>query len=168
MTLIDKAVRGGKRLQRNATSAAVTAASGGEMMWAASDVIAARLNIMAEGMANPLKADMTEMSLMGTEKMEAMSASAAAVAGNLGDLAARVSKSAMDEVGHAQRAATAVASAATPAGAATAQFSYAMGWWGRAAGQMLTLNTELLKVHADALKPIHSTAVANAKRLKRS
>ena len=167
MTPIDKALRDGKRIQKNATSAAMTAASGGEMMRAASDVLAARLSIMAEGMANPMKADMAEMSLMSTEMVEAMSASAAAVAGNLGDLAARMSKSAMDEMSHAQRAATAMTSAATPAGAATAQFNYAVGWWGRAAGQMLTLNTELLKAQADALKPIHSVAVANAKRLKR-
>lgn len=165
--MLDKALRDGKRLQRNATSAAITAASGGEMMRAASDVIAARLNIMAEGMANPMRADMTEMSLMSTEKVEALSESAVAIAGNLGDLAARMSKSAMDEMSYAQRAAAAITSAATPAGAATAQFNYAMGWWGRAAGQMLTFNTELLKAQADAMKPIHSAAVANAKRLKR-
>jgi len=168
MTLLDKTLRDGKRLQRNATSAAITAASGGEMMRAASDVIAARLNIMAEGLANPMKADMAEMSLMSTEKAEAFSESAAAVAGNLGDLAARVSKSAMDEVGHAQKAAAAIASAASPQAAATAHYNYAVAWWSRAAGQMLTLNTELLKAQADALRPIHSAAVANAKRLKRS
>ena len=167
MTLLDKALRDGKRLNRNAASAAMTAASGGEMLRAASDVIAARLNIMAEGMANPMKADMAEMHLMSSEKVEAMSASAAAVAGNLGDLAARVSKSAMDEMTHAQRAAAAITSAASPAGAATAQYNYAVGWWSRAAGQMLTLNTELLKAQADALRPIHSAAVANAKRLKK-
>ena len=103
MTPLDKALREGKRLQRNATSAAVTAASGGEMLRAASDVIAARLNIMAEGLADPMRADVREMSLMGTEKIEALSESAAAVAGNLGDLTARMSKSAMDEVGFAQR-----------------------------------------------------------------
>lgn len=167
MTMLDKALRDGKRIRKNATSAAMTAASGGEMMRAASDVIAARLNIMAEGMANPMKADMAEMSLMGAEKIEALSESAAAVAGNLGDLAARMSKSAMDEMSHAQKAAAAMTSAATPAGAATAQYNYAVGWWGRAAGQMLTLNTELLKVQADAMRPIHSAAVANAKRLKK-
>jgi hypothetical protein len=165
--MLDKTIRDGKRAVKNARSAATTATNGGEMMRAASDVIAARLTIMAEGLANPMKADMREMSLMGTEKVEAMSASAAAVAGNLGDLAARVSKSAMDEVGHAQRAATAMASAGTPQGAATAQYNYAVAWWGRAASQMLTLNTELLKAQADALKPIHSAAVANAHRLKR-
>jgi hypothetical protein len=50
---------------------------------------------------------------------------------------------------------------------AQVQFDYAVGWWSRAASQMLTLNTEMLKVQADAMKPIHATAVANAKRLKR-
>ena len=167
MTMLDKTIRDGKRAVKNAHSAANTAADGGEMMRAASDVIAARLNIMAEGLANPMKADMAEMHLMSTEKVEAMSASAAAVAGNLGDLAARVSKSAMDEVGHAQRAAAAIASAASPQAAATAHYNYAVAWWSRAAGQMLTLNTELLKAQADALKPIHSAAVANARRLKK-
>jgi hypothetical protein len=167
MTSLDKTIRDAKHAAANARSAATTASSGGEMMRAASDVIAARLTIMAEGLANPMKADMREMSLMGTEKMEAMSASATAVAGNLGDLAARVSKSAMDEVAHAQKAATAIAAAGSPQAAAAAHYTYAVAWWGRAAGQMLTLNTELLKAQADALKPIHSAAVANAKRLKR-
>lgn len=167
MTPLDKAIKGGKRLRKDATTATLTAASGGEMLRAASDVIAARLNIMAEGLANPMKADMREMSLMGTEKVEALSESVSAVAGNLGDLTARISKSALDEVGFAQRAAADILGAATPQAAATAQYDYAVGWWGRAAGQMLTLNTELLKAQSDALKPIHSAAVANAKRLKR-
>ncbi len=167
MTMLDKTLRDSKRAMANARSAALTAESGGEMMRAASDVIAARLTIMAEGLANPMKADMAEMSLMSTEKMQAMTESAVTVAGNLGDLAARVSKSAMDEVSHAQRAASAIAGAASPQSAAAAHYDYAVAWWGRTAGQMLTLNTELLKAQADALKPIHSAAVANAKRLKR-
>ena len=167
MTQLDKTLRNGRHAIRNAEAAASAAASQGEMMRAASDVIGARLNIMAEGLANPMKADMREMSLMSTEKMEAMTESAVAVAGNLGDLAARVSKSAMDEVAHAQKAAAAIASARTPQGAATAHYDYAVAWWGRAASQMLTLNTELLKAQADAMKPIQSAAVANAQRLKK-
>lgn len=165
--LLEKTLRAGKRVGANARAAAITAESGGEMIRAASDVIAARLNILAEGLANPMKADMREMSLMGTEKMEAMTDSAVAVGGAMGDLAARASRSALDEIGHAQKAAARIASAATPGAAAAAQFDYAVAWWGRAAGQMLTLNTELLKAQSDALKPIHSAAVANAKRLKR-
>ncbi|MDP3404710.1 MAG: phasin family protein [Brevundimonas sp.] len=167
MTTLDKTIRNARRTTANAGTAATNAANSGEMLRAASDVIAARMTLMAEGLANPMKADMREMSLMGTEKMEAMSASATAVAASLGDVAARVSQSAMDEVGYAQKAASAIASAGTPQAAAAAHYSYAVAWWGRAAGQMLTLNTELMKAQADALKPIHSVAVANAKRLKK-
>ncbi|WP_396594820.1 phasin family protein [Brevundimonas sp. R86498] len=167
MTTLDKTIRHGRRAAGNARSASDNAIHGGEMLKAASDVIAARMTIMAEGLANPMKADMREMSLMGTEKVEAITASASAVAANLGDLAARVSQSAMDEVGHAQKAASAIVSAGNPQAAAAAHYNYAVAWWGRAAGQMLTLNTELLKAQADALKPIHSAAVANARRLKK-
>jgi hypothetical protein len=167
MTSPKSITRDGKHMARNARTALGTATDSHEMLTASSDVIAARMEIMARAMADPLRADVTELSLMGTEKLEALSASAASVAGNVSTLAARASKSAMDEVGHAQRAATAMASAGTPAGLASAQFSYAMGWWGRAAGQMLTFNTGLLKTQAEALKPLHTAAVANAKRLKR-
>jgi hypothetical protein len=64
--------------------------------------------------------------------------------------------------------ATEIAGARTPAEAAQAQFRYALGWWSRAAGQALTLNAELTQAQTDALTPIHKTAVANAKRLRKS
>ena len=167
MTQIDKALKTGKQLNRNAATAVDAALSGGEMLNAAGEVIAARLQIMAQGMADPRKADMTEMSLMSSEKVEALSASAAAMGKTFGDIGDRMGSSVMTEAGLASRAATAMASAGTPAGALQAQYAWAVGWWGRAAGQMLTLNTELLKGQADALRPIHTTAVANAKRLKK-
>jgi len=170
MTQIDRAqksvLRTGRKLNRNAASAARTAVSSGEMLEAAGNVIAARLQIMAEGMADPRKADLTEMSLMSTEKVQAMSESAHAVSRTLGDIGGRLNANALDEAGHASRAAAAIAQAATPAAALQAQYAYAVGWWGRAAGQMLTLNTELLKGQAEALRPIHDKAVANARRLK--
>lgn len=167
MTSPKSMTRDGKRMARNARTALGTATDSHEMLTASSDVIAARIEIMARAMADPLRADVTELSLMGTEKLEALSASAASVAGNVSSLAASASRSAMDEVGHARRAAAALSSARTPAAAASAQFAYAMGWWGRAAAQMTTLNAGLLKTQAEALKPLHSAAVANAKRLKR-
>lgn len=164
---LDKFLSDSRKVGRNARSAASTAAAGGEMMKAATDVIAARLEIMAAGMANPGKADLVEMSLMSSEKVEAMSASAATLTANLGALGGRLSKAATDEVALASKAASAMSTAASPAAFAAIQYDYALGWWSRAAGQMLTLNTEVLKAQADALKPIHDTAVANAKRLKR-
>ena len=166
-TQLDKFLADSRRATRNARSAATTAVAGGEMMKAAGNVIAARLEILAAGMADPGKTDLTEIALMGSEKTEAMSEAAASLSKNLGDVGERLSQSAMDEFGLAGRAATAMAAAATPQAFAAAQYDYAIGWWGRATGQMLTLNTELLKAQSEALKPIHDTAVANARRLKK-
>ncbi|MBB5745248.1 phasin family protein [Brevundimonas variabilis] len=167
MTQFSKALRDSQQMTSNAHSAALSALNGGEMMKAASDVIAARLEIMAAGLANPGQADLTEMSLMSSEKVEALSASAATLSSNMGELGGRLSRNAMEELALASRAASSMATAGTPAGVAQVQFNYAVGWWSRAASQMLTLNTEMLKAQADAMKPIHATAVANAKRLKR-
>ncbi len=167
MTQFSKAIRDSRTASNNAHNAALAAVTGGEMIKAASDVISARLEILAAGLTDPSKVDLAEMSLMTTEKVEALSASAGKLAGHYGQIGARLSQSAMTEMGLASRAASAVAGATTPAGAAQAQFNYAVGWWSRAASQMLTLNKELLKAQADAMKPIHATATANALRLKR-
>ena len=168
MTQFEKAIKTGRRLTRDGARAANTALSGGEMMKAAGDVINARLEIMAAGMADPRKIDLTEMSLMGSEKVEAMSASASAMAKTFGDIGSRLGSCVMTEAGHASKAAASIAAAATPAAAMQAQYSYAVGWWSRAAAQMLTLNSAMLKGQADAIRPIHKTAVDNAKRLKKS
>jgi hypothetical protein len=167
MTQFDRAIKTGRRLNRDGARAARTALSGGEMLQAAGDVINARMEILAAGLADPRKIDLTELSLMSSEKTEALSASAAALTRTFGDIGGRVGSGLMTEAGLATKAAASIASASTPAAAMQAHYSYAVGWWSRAASQMLTLNSELLKGHADALRPIHRTAVANAKRLKK-
>ena len=167
MTQFDKALKTGRRLTRDGARAASAALASGEMLQAAGDVINARLGIMAAGLADPRKADLKELSLMSSEKVEALSASASAVAKTFGDISGRLGSGAMTEAGLASRAATEMATAASPAAALKTQYDYAVGWWSRAAGQMLTLNTALLKGQADAMRPIHLTAVANAKRLKK-
>lgn len=166
-TSLDKFFSGAQSVGRDARSATATAVAGGEMMKAAGDVIAARLEILAAGMADPRKTDLKEISLMSSEKVEALSESAATLTRNFGALGDRLSHAAADEMALAGKAAGAMATAASPQAFATAQYDYALGWWSRAAGQMLTLNTEMLKAQAEALKPIHDTAVANSKRLKR-
>jgi hypothetical protein len=167
MTQIDRALKTGRRLNRDGARAARTALSGGEMLQAAGDVINARMEIMAAGLADPRKIDLTELSLMSSEKTEALSASAAALTRTFGEIGGHVGSGLMTEAGLASKAAASIASASTPAAAMQAQYNYAVGWWSRAASQMLTLNSELLKGQADALRPIHRTAVANAKRLKK-
>lgn len=167
MTQFDKAIRTGRRLNRDGARAVDSALSGSEMLQAAGDVINARLEIMAAGLADPRKIDLIELSLMSSEKTEALSASAAALTRTYGEIGDRVGSSLMTEAGLASKAAASIASAPTPAAAMQAQYSYAVGWWSRAAAQMLTLNSEMLKGQANALRPIHKTAVANAKRLKK-
>jgi hypothetical protein len=167
MTSFDDAIKTGRRLTRDGARLAGTALSGGEMLKAAGDVINARLEMMAAGLADPRKLDLTEMSLMGTEKVEALSASASSMARTFGDIGGRVGASVVTEAGLATQAAASIAAAATPAAAMQAHYSYALGWWGRATSQMMTLNSDLLKAQADAMRPLHRTAVANAKRLKR-
>lgn len=167
MTQFDKAMKTGRRLNRDGARAVDTALSGGEMLQASGEVINARLEIMAAGLVDPRRIDLAEMSLMSSEKTEALTASAAALTRTFGDIGGRVGSSLMTEAGLASKAVSAFATAATPAAAMQAQYSYAVGWWSRAAAQMLTLNSELLKGQADALRPIHKTAVDNAKRLKK-
>ncbi|MGV8929257.1 MAG: phasin family protein [Brevundimonas sp.] len=167
MTQFDKAFKTGRRLTRDGARAANNALSGGEMLQAAGDVINARLEIVAAGMVDPRKVDLKEISLMSSEKVEALSASASSVARTFGDIGGRVGSGVMTEAGLASKAATSIATAATPAAAMQAQYSYAVGWWSRATAQMLTLNSAMLKGQADAMRPIHKTAVANAKRLKK-
>jgi hypothetical protein len=167
MTQFDKAMKTARRVTRDGARATDAAVSGGEMLQAAGDVINARLEIMAAGLADPRKIDLKEMSLMSSEKTEALTASAAALTRTFGDIGGRVGSNLMTEAGLASKAVSDMATAATPAGAMQAQYSYAVGWWSRAAAQMLTLNSELLKGQADALRPIHRTAVDNAKRLKK-
>ena len=167
MTQIDKALKTGRRVVRNANTAANAAISGGEMMNAAGEVVAARLNIMAAGMADPSKVDLKEMALMGSEKVEALTESAAAVAQTFGKIGGRLGAGAVTEMGLASRAAAEVAAAKNPAAAAQAQYGYALGWWSRALSQALTFNTEMLKVQTEAMRPIHKAALANAKRLKK-
>lgn len=166
-TSLDQFFSGARSVGRDARAATATAVAGGEMMKAASDVIAARMEILANGLADPRKADFKEISLMSSEKVEALSESAASLTRNLGALGDRLSQSAAEEMALAGKAAEAMSGASTPQAFAAVQYDYALGWWSRATGQMLTLNTEMLKAQAQALKPIHDTAVANAKRLKR-
>lgn len=167
MTKMTRSGRAVRKAAATTSDAAAHAANGADMMRAASEVIAARMTILADGLADPMKADIREMSLMGTEKLEAMGASATALAGALGDLAGRAAASVMAEADHVARAASEMASARTPQAALSAQMSWAMGWWSRASSQALSVNAEILKAQAEALKPIHDAARANARRLKK-
>ena len=143
------------------------AAVGAEILTASAQVIAARAALIARGLTDPKGQDMAELALMSSEKTQAAAASATALALNAEAMGRRLGQAAMAEGALAMRAATEVAEARTPVEAAEAQFRYALGWWGRAASQAMTLNGEMMKAQAEAIAPIHKTATANARRLKR-
>ena len=147
--------------------AARTARAGQELLQASGDVIARRLEIVADALRDPLKADLREMSLMGSEKVEALTASATVGLNGVMTMAATTSALAARETAAAQGAVNAVLKAGSPAEAALAQGEWVTAAMGRAVSDSWAFGATLLKLQADALAPIHAAAVANAKRLKR-
>ena len=146
--------------------AARTARAGQETAEASAQVIARRLAIMGEALADPLRADHAELGRMGTEKVEALTASAGAVASGALDLADQGRRIADRESVEASAHLARLARADSLAGAAALQTAWGMGVWSRALSDSWTMGESMLKLQAKALSPIHAAAVANAKRLK--
>jgi len=147
--------------------AARTARAGQELLQASGDVIARRLEIVADGLRDPLKADLRELSLMGSEKVEALTASAAVGLNTAAGMAATTAAVVSRETAAAQDALGAVLKASSPAEAALAQGAWATAAMGRAVSDGWAFGATMLKLQAEALSPIHAAAVANAKRLKK-
>lgn len=143
------------------------ARAGQELLQASGDVIARRLEIVADGFRDPLKADLREMSLMGSEKVEALTASASAGLNGAMSLAATGAAVAARETAAAQGALNAVLNAASPAEAALAQGNWMTAAMGRAVSDGWAFGASMMKLQAETMAPIHAAAVANAKRLKR-
>ena len=147
--------------------AARTARAGQETAEASAQVIARRLAIMGEALADPLNADHAELGRMGVEKVEALTASAGAMAAGALDLADQGRRIA-DREGLAASAHLArLAKTDSLAGAAALQAAWGMGLWSRALSDGWDLGNSMLKLQAQALSPIHAAAVANAKRLRK-
>lgn len=153
------------RLNANLVSAAATARAGSELAEAAGRVVAARLAVLAEATADPLHADLDEMALMGTEKAVALAQSLAGLGLGLAEAGQRLMVSAEAEARHAGQAFDGLTLGDGPAGVVLAQALYALGWWERALGGALAVNASLLEAQAEALRPIHAAALANARRL---
>lgn len=147
--------------------AARTARAGQETAEASAEVIARRMAILGQAMADPLRADHAELSRMGTEKVRALTASAEAVAASALGLAEQGRRIADREGAEASAHLARLSQADTLAGAAALQAAWGMGVWSRAVSDGWNLGGSLMRMQAEALSPIHRTAVANAARLKR-
>lgn len=146
--------------------AARTARAGQETAEASAQVIARRLAIMGEAMADPLRADHAELGRMGTEKIEALTASAGAVAVGALDLADQGRRIADREGVEASAHMARLSRTDSLAEAAALQAAWGMGLWSRALSDGWNMGEAVLKLQARALSPIHAAAVANARRLK--
>lgn len=155
------------RLSTDTGVALKAAQAGSELMAATAEVIAARLEILAAGLADPRRADLKEMALMGSEKVAAFTAAATQAGRGMSTASEALIATSAREAGLAAEAARAMATATTPAEAAQAQAAYVMGWWGRAAEQGWSLGSALLNTQAEAMKPLHTAATANARRLRK-
>ena len=146
--------------------AARTVRAGQETAEASAQVIARRLTIMGEAMANPLRADHAELGRMGPEKVEALTASAGAVASGAMDMADQGRRIADREGAEASAHMARLSKVDSLAGAAALQAAWGIGVWSRAVSDSWNMGESMLKLQAKALSPIHAAAVANAKRLK--
>ena len=154
-------------LTADAVVAMKAAQAGGELMAATAEVVAARIEILAAGLADPRRADLKEIALMGSEKVAAFTASAIHSQRRMGAASEALAAASAREVGLAAAAAQAVAQAPTPAQAAKAQADYMIGWWTRAAEQGWSFGSAVLNAQAEAMKPLHKAATANARRLRK-
>ncbi len=146
--------------------AARTARAGQETAEASAQVIARRLAVLGEALADPLNADHAELGRMGTEKVEAFTASAGAVAAGALDLADQGRRIADREGVEASAHLARLARADSLAGAAALQAAWGLGVWSRAMANGWDMGNAMLKLQAEALSPIHAAALANAERLK--
>lgn len=154
-------------MQKTARRALKNARAGHELAEASASVIARRMEIVGQALADPLRADHVELGLMGAEKVEALAASAGAACVGALDLADRAGRIAAREGQAAAAHLSDLSSASSLVEAAGRQAAWNMGVWTRAVVDGWTLGGALLKAQAEALAPIHAAATANARRLKR-
>ena len=134
------------------------------MMMASAQVIGHRTKRMVMSGPLPNKRDRREFSLMGQEKMEAASESVQAMAKHMMTVNQQIGA---QVVGHILAGATDMLSLATSrtAGEAMARQAKMIRTLARGAASASQLSTSSARLTQRGLKPIHSRATANAKRL---
>lgn len=127
-----------------------TALRAGETMRASGEVIGARTPMIEAAMRNPLAADHAELALMVREKGEAFASSGAS-------LAADMMKLQFDLIAQGNAVAAAMMTGRMPGARASRAFAARSG----------RIATRAMDAGGRALAPVHKTATANAKRLRK-
>ena len=137
------------------------------LMRDAGTVIQRRLEIMAEALCDPTRADLTELALMSDEKIAAFTEASGRSAAGASVLAGRVANAWAVEADIGAKALDQAMNAPDMAQAAVIQAHWAMGWWSRAAETAMNMNAETARIQAEVLAPVQAAVSANARRLKR-
>lgn len=135
-----------------------------EMMFASSQVIAHRTGRMAQAGPLPDERDQREFSLMGQEKLDAARESSQAMVSQLFAANQRLSMRAGNQMLASITAMMSLAASRTPAESAERQARLARAVT-RSLASSTTLSKAAARVASRGLDPIHSRAMANARRL---
>lgn len=140
-----------------------------ETMTAAGTVIGHRMVLGAQAATDPMNvAHHAEFSLMTSEKVAAFSDAGAAMLDEMQDLNRELIDFAARQAANATQALVDLATAETPAAIFEVQQRFMMDFWTRGSAHALKLATLGSGLSAQVLRPVHSAATANAKRLTRA
>ncbi len=136
----------------------------GEMLVSSGSVIQMRTSRMAEHGMQPTPADMREIHLMSEEKLAAVTESGAAIANQLHTVNYALANRAVQQWFQSGTTWLSLATSFTPAQALTRGQAF-IDASTRAAATVTQLSSASARVAQRALKPIHSKATSNARRL---
>jgi hypothetical protein len=137
----------------------------GEMMMASAQVIGHRTGRMAAAGAIPNARDQKEFTLMGQEKIEAITESGQAVVASMVRLNQQMGKLAFEQWMSSATGIIAVATSNTMAQSGTRQAELVRHAMENSTAAASHLSGSIATVAHHGLKPIHSRATGNAKRL---
>lgn len=137
----------------------------GEMMLASAQVINHRTGRIAAAGLTPDSRDRREFTLMGQEKIAAASESAQAVAARMLNLNQQMSTLAFNQLVAGTAGIMSVATARTMAQSSKAQAELVRDTMSSSAKAASQLADSVARIAHQGLKPVHSRATANAKRL---
>jgi hypothetical protein len=138
-----------------------------EMLWASTQVIASRTSGMIQHGATPSARDRRELALMGREKVEAAAASATAMGGYLLTMNLELAFLAFNQTMAAASSMLSLTASRTPRQAFQRQARFIGNSASRSSVTLSQLSGSAARLAQHGLKPIHSRATKNAKRLNR-
>jgi len=139
----------------------------GDIVIAATQIVAKRVGLGLAATFDPLQADHVEFAQIVPEKVKAFSAAGLAVLKQSDQANRQMMRLASDEVILAGRATMEMTVCSNPASLAEAQGRFAHAWFDRAAANFITMGRLALTVQVAAMAPIQQTVLANAERLGR-